>query len=533
MKINQLNARELNTLKDGWHLDGKGLHFVVEGTSKHWELLYPRIGGGGKKRQMGLGSYPDVGLADARDKRDAARRLRKQGIDPIDAGKAAGHKQEQDAKKSVTFAQCADEWLDEQWEDWRPDTQRSNEGRLEKHLKPALGHLPVSAIDGPDVVKVVKSIGKGRTPTAEKARADIERIIDFGVFHKYRDPGDNPASRDVLDKRIPNVEEVHHIEHHSSLPYAELPAFMVSLRAMRRGALTATNGGAIFRKHLKSKPWQASISSGKREIHLGMHATKEEAQAAYKIAADKKYGPAETRYMLNALLLEFIILTAVRTRQAILATWGEIDFAKRVWIVPWQRTKTGKKTRAPHVVPLSEQALAVLEKSKTTQIADGNFKPDGFVFVNGRSEAMSGGTGKKAFGRRVSNLSAVQFLRNTVKREDLSVHGFRSTFKEWAEEHDYDNRDSELALDHMLGNRVERAYARKRGAKGKPGWGRIEQRRKLMNDWGDFCVPPDAKDHPAPESKQVQENLNDRTDADPGHDQRRRQHGGSRADLGL
>jgi integrase len=259
-----------------------------------------------------------------------------------------------------------------------------------------------------------------------------------------------------------------------------------------RGAHTATNGGAIFRgDHLRSKPWQAAISStyssGKRGKHLGMFATKEEAQAAYKVEADKKYGPAETRYMLNALLLEFIILTAVRTRQAVRATWNEIDFDAKVWIVPWQRTKMGKKTKAPHVVPLSKQALAVLEKSKAAQVADGTFKPNGYIFVNGRSEAMSGGTGRKAFGRPVCNLSAVQFLRNTVKRPDITVHGFRSTFKEWAEECNYDDRDSEMALDHVVGGRTKRAYARRRGGEGKPGWGRIEQRRKLMNDWGDFC----------------------------------------------
>jgi integrase len=146
------------------------------------------------------------------------------------------------------------------------------------------------------------------------------------------------------------------------------------------------------------------------------------------------------------------------------------------------------------VVPLSKQALAVLEKSKATQVADGTFKPDGYVFVNGRSEAMAGGTGKGAFGRPVSSLSAVQFLRNTVKRPDLTVHGFRSTFTEWAEEHNYDDRDSEMALDHFIGNPVRRAYKRRRGGKGKPGWGRIEQRRELLSAWGDFCDGPrDAK----------------------------------------
>jgi hypothetical protein len=179
MKNNQLNARSVNTKGDGVHIDGRGLYLIVEGTSRRWELRYNRLG---RKRYMGLGSLRDVGLAEARAKRDAARGLIDKGIDPIDNAKATGRKQEQDAKKTVTFAQCAEEWLEDEWDGWRPDTQRSNEGRLRKHLLPALGNLPVSAIDATDVVKLVKSIGKGRTPTAENVRADIQRIIGFGVF---------------------------------------------------------------------------------------------------------------------------------------------------------------------------------------------------------------------------------------------------------------------------------------------------------------------------------------------------------------
>jgi integrase len=267
------------------------------------------------------------------------------------------------------------------------------------------------------------------------------------------------------------------------------------LRAVRRGRYTTPKAGVTRKKHLKSKPWVATITTGKKPEHLGCFATEEEAKAAYKAAADEKYGPAETRYPITALLLEMIILTATRGgHEVTYLRWNEIyevfdDDGETVimtviWIPP-ERIKTGKKTsKDGHVVPLSRQALAVIEKCRAIQMADRGHLCD-YVFVNGKSEAMSGGTGKKAFGEPLSHLSALQFLRKTMK-SPYDVHGFRTSHTDWAHEHGYDTRDIEASLDHALGDIVQRSYHRRRGAQGEKLLARIKPRQKLMQEYADY-----------------------------------------------
>jgi integrase len=514
MKINRLNARELPTLKDGWHLDGKGLHFVVEGTWKHWELLYSRIGGGGKKRQMPLGSYPDVGLAEARDKRDAARRLRKQGVDPIDAGKAAERKQVAEAVRNLTFKEATEEWLKKMWPTWRPTTVRSRSGgqwspeaaakdptieiggMIGRHILPKLGHRRLSEIGHRDVYDTIKAAAgeKSMTPTADKVWNDIVNIFSFGLaLCESEKP--NPARYDgPLSELLLRLEDVHVVQPHKSMPYGELPAFMAELRAFRRGRFTAPKAGVKRMKHLKIKPWTATITTGRKPTHLGCFATEEEAKAAYKAAADEKYGPAETRYAITALLLEMVILTATRGgREVTYLRWDEIyevydddDNVEMtiIWIPP-ERIKTGKKTsRDGHVIPLSRQALAVIDKCRAIQMDDRGHLCD-YVFVNGRSEAMSGGTGKEAFGQPLCSISVYQFLTKTMK-SPYHPHGFRTSHTDWAHEHSYDARDIEASLDHALGDIVQRSYHRRRGPQGEKLMARIKPRHKLMQEYADY-----------------------------------------------
>jgi integrase len=164
----------------------------------------------------------------------------------------------------------------------------------------------------------------------------------------------------------------------------------------------------------------------------------------------------ERRESLGARALKFTILTAARTGEVIGATWNEIDLDNATWTIPAQRTKA----RREHRVPLSP---AVIELLQALPREDGN----PFVFIGGK---VNGG---------LSHLPMLGVL-STMGRTDITVHGFRSTFRDWAAEVTaYPNHVVEQGLAHAVGNAVERAYRRS---------DLFDKRRKLMEDWGRYCT---------------------------------------------
>jgi integrase len=159
-----------------------------------------------------------------------------------------------------------------------------------------------------------------------------------------------------------------------------------------------------------------------------------------------------SRKAMAALALEFTILTAARTGEVIGATWEEIDFAKQVWTVPAHRMKAGRE----HRIPLSPRALEILE----------TMKPSGTTFV------FAGERGGK-----LSSMAMAMLLRRM--EIDVTAHGFRSAFRDWAAECTaYANEVCEAALAHTIGNRVEAAYRR---------GDLFEKRARLMSDWATYC----------------------------------------------
>jgi len=166
-----------------------------------------------------------------------------------------------------------------------------------------------------------------------------------------------------------------------------------------------------------------------------------------------------------ALALRFTILTAARTGEVIGATWGEMDSRVGLWTVPAARTKAGRE----HRVPLSAAALAILADAAKLRGADA---PDAPVFPGGKG-------GRSANG--LSNVAMLMLLRR-MGRGDLTVHGFRSSFRDWIAEATRHPREiAEAALAHIVENKVEGAYQR---------GDLLEKRRKLMNDWARFCGRP-------------------------------------------
>jgi integrase len=158
---------------------------------------------------------------------------------------------------------------------------------------------------------------------------------------------------------------------------------------------------------------------------------------------------------ISARALEFTILTAARTSEVIGAIWDEIDLDNKVWTVPPGRIKGGKE----HRVPLSDAAVAILENIPTER---GN----NHVFIGSQK------------GSGLSNMSMTAVLKR-MKHGGVTVHGFRSTFRDWAAEQTHTpNFVVEMALAHVVGDKVEAAYRR---------GDLLEKRQQLMNDWARYC----------------------------------------------
>lgn len=163
---------------------------------------------------------------------------------------------------------------------------------------------------------------------------------------------------------------------------------------------------------------------------------------------------------LAAIALELVILTASRTSEVINAEWREFDLKNKLWVVPAERIKSGRI----HRVPLSDQAVKILKKLYEAKTGD-------FVFP-----------GKK--NKPLSNMAMLALLKR-MKRDDITVHGFRSTFRDWAAEQTHYAREvAEQALSHAIDNKTEAAYRR---------GDLLDKRRQMMNAWARYCYQPNAK----------------------------------------
>jgi integrase len=272
--------------------DGAGLHFVggVAGLAlqvqpsgaSSWVL---RAVIGGKRRDMGLGGYPDVTLAGARKAAREAREKIKDGIDPIDQGRAARSALCAAKATAVTFEQAARGYLDGHESSWR-NAKHAHQWRttLETYAYPLIGSILVRDVEVGHVMAVLEPIWKGKTETASRLRGRIEQVLDWATVRGYRQ-GLNPARwRGHLNKILPRPSRVSKSKHHAALPVGDLPGFMASLRTQR-----------------------------------GM----------------------------GARALEFAILTAARSGEVRGATWTEIDLKAAVWRISDDRMKSRREHRVP------------------------------------------------------------------------------------------------------------------------------------------------------------------------------------------
>jgi integrase len=166
---------------------------------------------------------------------------------------------------------------------------------------------------------------------------------------------------------------------------------------------------------------------------------------------------------IAARALEYTILTAARSGETRFARWSEFDLLDKTWTVPAERMKAGRE----HRVPLSERSLAILRDMKPAGNAD-----EQFVFPDSKN------------GRPLADTVLLRLLQRTG-RGDLTTHGFRSSFRDWAAERtNFPSEVAEMALAHAVGSKVEAAYRR---------GDLFDKRRRLMEAWAEFLANAPAE----------------------------------------
>ncbi|MDH2343252.1 integrase arm-type DNA-binding domain-containing protein [Bradyrhizobium sp. SSUT77] len=283
-KIDLLSAARVKSEKrPGDYLDGRGLYLQVRNeTSKSWLLKFALFK---RPREMGLGSAFDFTLAEAREKRDALRKLIKQGIDPIEQRRIDDAAKAMERAKAITFKEACARYIAANRAGWKNIKHAGQwEATLKTYAYPLLGALPVQAIDTALVMKVLDPVWSTKSETASRVRGRIETVIDAAKARgEYA--GENPARwKGHLENLLPKRTKVRKVRNHPALAYADLPAFMQDLR-QRDG--------------------------------------------------------------IAAAALEFQILTTTRPGNALGARWSEIDRKAAVWTIAGQNMKGGQEHKVP------------------------------------------------------------------------------------------------------------------------------------------------------------------------------------------
>jgi hypothetical protein len=230
----RLVAVQLNKLRAGLHGDGGGLYLQVTASGARswvWRFMLH-----GKARSMGLGPLYAVSLAEARVKAGECRRLRYEGVDPIEARRGERAK----SASVMTFRVCAEAYLAAHAADWSNAAAAAQwPSSLEANVYPVIGDTPVHAINVELVLKVLQPVWQTKPETASRVRGRIESILDYATSLEYRS-GENPARwKGHLANLLSKRSKIR--RHHPALPYVEMSAFMAELRAQENVAARHSN----------------------------------------------------------------------------------------------------------------------------------------------------------------------------------------------------------------------------------------------------------------------------------------------------
>ncbi|ATN36146.1 integrase [Rhizobium sp. ACO-34A] len=298
--IHRLSDRQVKAHKERGRLsDGGGVYLQISkwGT-KSWEFRFTLHG---RTRSMGLGQYDAVSLKQAREEAETLRRLVRQGIDPIEARKAAKLKAQVDAATSILFKDAVGKCLARKEGEFRSGRHGASWRRsMDAYAVPVIGNMNAAHITTQDILRVLNqpfedgTLWEKRTETASRLRGRIEAVLSWATVAGYRS-GDNPARwAGNLKELLPTPSKVAKPTKRPALSQADLPKWFTELR--------------------------------------------------------KRDG-------MSARALEFVTLCASRSDEVRRATWSEIDLDARMWKIPGERMKMERD----HRVPLSDDAVALLK----------------------------------------------------------------------------------------------------------------------------------------------------------------------------
>jgi integrase len=411
--------------------DGGGLLLQVKPSgSRTWLFRFMK---NGKRRDMGLGKYPKVGLADARRKARGAADLARDGQDPIAAeaekeAAEASRVRAEAAPQVRTFRTLAEALVSAQQPGWTSGkTLASWRLTLDKHAYPVLGDVPIAEVTRDQVVAALAPVWTNRPATARKLQRRLAAVLDYAAAHGWRST-DNPAAGRVLrlTKSLPKQPPE---QKQASLPWQRVPAFL---------------------EHLD-----------------GMDGT-------------------------APLALRFAILTAVRSAEVRHALWSEVDLGTRIWTIPAARMKGGRaRALPPHRVPLTDAMLDVLvlaavHVTGTIEVPAGlaareELRAPVLIFPSPTGLALS----DAALGACVRRMNedapeGGPYPWQDVDGRSVTPHGFRRSFRSWVDDTRPEAGEAaEKALAHDDSNAVRAAYR---------GSDMLEQRRPLMEAWARFCT---------------------------------------------
>ncbi|WP_270687979.1 tyrosine-type recombinase/integrase [Aeromonas sp. D3] len=372
--------------------DGDSLYFKIgKGGGASWIFRYRQTG---KLRDMGLGAYPGISLAEARALAFEARRAIQQGGDPISERRAASKAAEDEARRTITFAELGAQYIEAHRAGWKSTKHAQQWGNtLEQYAYPVIGKLQPSEISTEHVLKILQPIWQTKTETASRVRNRVELIWDSAKARGVTS-GENPARwKGHMDALLPKRSKVAKVKHHAAMPFRQVATFVN----------------------------QISQAGG-----------------------------------MSSRALELLILTAGRTSEVLEATWDEIDLERQEWVIPAGRMKAGRE----HRVPLSKRAVSLLESLPRLQ---GSL----YVFPGQRS------------GRPMSDMALTMCMRRHGGSA-FTVHGFRSSFRDWAAERtSYPREICEMCLAHVVAQGAEAAYWR---------GDILDKRRGLMDLWGQYVA---------------------------------------------
>jgi len=375
----------------------------------------------GRRRDIGIGSYEQVSLAGAREKARELHKQIKDGLNPIEERRKEKANAQLVAAKIKTFRECANAFIEAKTAGWAVSHVSRVAGSLELHVFPIIGNFPVGGIDTGLVLEVLQQ--------------PVETADGKKPFWEAK-----PETAGKVRGRIESV-----------LQWAKV-----------RGLRTGDNP-ADWRTLKYTLPAKSAIYTEEPFPALPYGEV-----GAFMEGLRKVKG-------MSARALEFAILTAARSSEVRGAIWQEVDMAARTWTIPAVRMKAKKE----HRVPLSDYAMKLLESLPRREGNDHIFPPERADGLSDMALLMV----IRRMHKKKLLIDGKGWVDPMQNNKTITMHGFRSTFKDWAEEETpFQSKTVEFALAHKLPDKVEGAY--QRGSL-------LEKRRRLMEAWAQYCDTAD------------------------------------------